>query len=744
MPKMILPSSRRLAHARGRRGVAGTSFRPCLVAAGIALSMSAMAANADDSVAEAEDRSGKSKVTELDGLKVTGRRVVENKSGGALGNRSELDTPFSVVTVTGEDIEERQASTLAAVFAKDASVSDAGSEYSGFPSSAQIRGLASDYYNSLKLNGLPAGFLYGINLPTEFMEQVQLLKGSSGFMYGFSAPGGIINYVTKKPTEERLASFDAGYKSGNIYGQHLDLGGRLFGEERFGYRFNVSNEKGTAANGSRIDRQAAALSLEAKLAPDLTWTIDAMAQQRDIDRPQTEYYLSTSYTSTTLPAALDGSENLTTDESIVHNKFYYLGTSLNWEISPDWSLRVDLSKMYSRLLAYSEFTYLLNQAGDLQYSTWTGLDISTTQFGQAMLQGTFRTGPITHELVLGVSHEDDDMDLGQINFTQSSRVTTYSNLYSPTPVVWSPDTDQTTYFYTSTAQTAAFLSDTMTLAEKWSLLAGLRYTRYERTAYSSYTQNASGGLDFTYRTYRKYPLTPTLALLYKPVADATIYASYVESMERGSTVGSSYANYGEVLDPLLSKQYELGFKWVRPGWSASAALFRIERGAEYADADNYYVQDGEIRYDGAELAGDVRVTRNLKLGASALYLDSSYRNTSDEWLLGKAQKGSRRFTGALSANYDVERVPGLSLHADGKYYGEGIAYNNTALDLVVKSPAYALFNLGAAYRTRLGGYGVTVRGEVQNLFDRAYWALAGSYVFPGMPRVLALNVKIDM
>lgn len=726
----------RAAHARRR--TPRLLFRPCLIAAGIALAMPAMA---EDAAADAE---GKSKVTQLDALKVTGKRVVENKSGGALGKRSELDTPFSVYSVSGEDIEERQASTLSAVFAKDASVSDSGGEYSGFPSSAQIRGLASDYYNSLKLNGLPAGFLYGINLPPEFMEQVQLLKGSSGFLYGFSAPGGIINYVTKKPTETRLASFDAGYKSGNIYSQHLDLGGRLFGDERFGYRFNASNEKGTAANGSRIDRQAAALALEAKLAPGLTWTFDAMAQKRNVDRPQTEYYVGSSYTSTRLPAALDGSENLTTDQSLVHNKYYYLGTGLNWEISPDWSLRVDVSKMYSRLLAYSEFTYLLNQAGDINYDTWTGLDISKTWSGQALLQGRFDTGPLRHELVFGVSYQDDRMDLGRINFTQDSYVSQYTNLYAAEPLVWSPDTDQTTYFYTSTKQSAAFLSDTITFAEKWSLLAGLRYTKYERTAYSSYTQNASGGLDFTYRTYAKYPLTPTVALLYKPVPEATVYASYVESMERGSTVGSSYANYGEVLDPLISKQYELGFKWVRPDWSTSAALFRIERGAEYADADNYYVQDGMIRYDGAELAGDVRVTRNLKLGGSALYLDSAYQDTNVEWLIGKAQKGSRHFTGGLNASYEIEGVPGLSLHADGKYYGEGVAYNNTSKQMVVKSDAYTLVNLGAAYRTQLGGYGVTVRGEVQNLFDRAYWALAGSYVFPGMPRVFALNVKIDL
>ncbi|MGC4012274.1 MAG: TonB-dependent receptor, partial [Pseudomonas sp.] len=575
--------------------------------------------------------------------------------------------------------------------------------------------------------------------------EVQLLKGASGFLYGFASPGGIINYITKKPTEQTLASIDVGYKSGNIYSQHVDFGGRLFGDERFGYRLNVSNEKGTAANGSRIDRQAVALALEAKLTPDLTWTFDALAQKRNIDRPQTEYYFSgSSYTGTRLPDPLDGSENLTTDKSIVYNKYYYLSTGLNWQISPDWSLRANVGEMYSRLKAFTEYTYLLDQDGNIAYDTGVFLDITKSWMGQVQLQGTFDTGPFRHELVFGASHQNDRADYGKMNFEQLSYVSQYTYLYAADPLVWNPyaDDQNTTYFASSTRQTAVFLSDTISYG-KWSLLAGLRYTKYRRTAYNSYTEDADGNLDFTYKTYNKYPLTPTVALLYKPVPDATLYASYVEAMERGSTVGSSYANYGQILDPLISKQYEVGFKWERPRWNTTAALFRIERGAEYANAANYYVQDGDIRYDGAELAGEAHVTHNLTLGASALYLDSAYRNTSVDWLIGKPKAGSRHFTGALYASYEIAAVPGLSVQADGKYYGEGVAYDNTGKEVVVKTDAFSLVNLGVAYRTQFGGHDVTLRGEIENLFDRNYWVV-GSYVYPGMPRVFALNVKVNL
>ena len=53
----------------------------------------------------------------------------------------------------------------------------------------------------------------------------------------------------------------------------------------------------------------------------------------------------------------------------------------------------------------------------------------------------------------------------------------------------------------------------------------------------------------------------------------------MKSLEQGSSVGNSFANAGAQLDPLQSKQYELGYKIEKPGWQAAAALFRIDRGA---------------------------------------------------------------------------------------------------------------------------------------------------------------------
>ena len=112
-------------------------------------------------------------------------------------------------------------------------------------------------------------------------------------------------------------------------------------------------------------------------------------------------------------------------------------------------------------------------------------------------------------------------------------------------------------------------------------------------------------------------------------------------------------------------------------------------------------------------------------------------------MIGKAQSGTRKVSVALDAAYNFSAVPGLSVHAVGKYFGEGVGYNNTTLQTVVEVAPYTLFNVGAGYQTTVGGRDLTFRAEVENLFDKAYWSPAGSYVFLGTPRTFAVSAKID-
>ncbi len=194
-----------------------------------------------------------------------GPQLKKKAAGGALGSRPQLDTPFSTTIVTGEDLAERQVTKIGDVFFNDASVSDNSNANNAWAAYTTVRGLQLDWRNAYKINGMPF-ISYGLTLPYEQLEQVELLKGASGFMYGFGNPGGTVNYVTKRPTDQFTASVELGYRSSHVWTEHVDVGGRAGPDNMFGYRLNLTHEEGKPSNAVGINRNSVSLGLDAARA----------------------------------------------------------------------------------------------------------------------------------------------------------------------------------------------------------------------------------------------------------------------------------------------------------------------------------------------------------------------------------------------------------------------------------------------------------------------------------------------
>ena len=114
------------------------------------------------------------------------------------------------------------------------------------------------------------------------------------------------------------------------------------------------------------------------------------------------------------------------------------------------------------------------------------------------------------------------------------------------------------------------IGDDIVFNDQWSALVGFNYATVVNTSYSAGIQSSK---------YDKSELTPTLSLMYKPFDDLTTYVTYIESLEQGQIVNDDYSNSGEILDPLVSKQYEVGAKYsVNESILLTSALFRIEKG----------------------------------------------------------------------------------------------------------------------------------------------------------------------
>ncbi|QJE02488.1 TonB-dependent siderophore receptor [Massilia forsythiae] len=661
------------------------------------------------------------------------------RSRGALGSRSDLDTPFATATVTSEQLEDRQVASLAQVFAEDASVTAKGGTYTQSAHAIAVRGLALDFTNGFKIDGQPFQ-MYGVELPLETIESVQLLKGATGFLYGFSAPGGIVNYVTKKPTEERTASVDIGYASASLRKAHLDAGGRFGSERRFGYRANLVHEQGDTYNGVRLKRDAASLALDARITRDLTWNASLLYQERDLDGGAPTVSLQVYPAAARLPAPVDGRINYGAYATSYYDSTMWMATSgVDWQINRDWKANVTYGHSYKRIDSAYETLYLTNAAGG--YSNRLNPFYRPTLTYNALsatIEGSFATGALRHTTVFGAGRQALSRTLNPQSALSLFSAATAGNLYQPAPaLVDTSSIDRHTFYTISTwRHQSVFASDTIAFNERWSLLAGARRVDYRNLNYAASGARTS--------SYRKKPTSPTVALLYKPAPAATVYASYVEALEDGGTVSAVYANANEVLPPLKSRQAELGVKTDQARWGASAALFRVRRGATYADytadARGVLTQGGELRYQGMELNGRADLRRWLSVNAGATWLDATYRATSPA-IVGNRVESTPRFQAVLGADVKVPQVAGLSLHANASYLGKQFVNSANAWTV----PALTLLNAGAAWRTHVDGRWVTLRLQANNLADRRYWYSTGSNALQiGAPRTLAANLRVDL
>ncbi|MNE67393.1 Ferrichrome receptor FcuA precursor [compost metagenome] len=95
----------------------------------------------------------------------------------------------------------------------------------------------------------------------------------------------------------------------------------------------------------------------------------------------------------------------------------------------------------------------------------------------------------------------------------------------------------------------------------------------------------------------------------------------------------------------------------------------------------------------------------------------------------------------MGVEWDIPGVEGLAI--DGRVVYTGSSYANDANTL--KAPAWTRFDAGVRYASRVAGHAVTWRANLQNVFDRQYWAGAfnDNFMTVGAPRTLLLSATVD-
>jgi len=181
-------------------------------------------------------------VKKLETITVTAPQAAdEEKNTVALegfGTKELKKAAASITVLNAKLLEDQHARILADAVKNDASVGDSYAPI-GYYSNFVSRGFTLDLGSSYLLNG---NVVRGEqNLSLENKERVEILKGISAIQSGMSTPGGVVNYLTKRPKEVKAVSVNA--DENGQFSIAADVGGFTGSEQQLGYRVNLVGEQ---------------------------------------------------------------------------------------------------------------------------------------------------------------------------------------------------------------------------------------------------------------------------------------------------------------------------------------------------------------------------------------------------------------------------------------------------------------------------------------------------------------------
>ncbi|WP_286785864.1 MULTISPECIES: TonB-dependent receptor [Pseudomonas] len=673
----------------------------------------------------------------VDGSAAAGYRVDAAKNVGALGGMSLQDTPYSISVVSSDQLRNTQTTSTDDVFKRNPFTQLYSPKNAGYASAVAIRGFSSAGNLNVATDGLRFSTDSDSNNFVEEMEQIEVLTGLSGFLYGPGNPGGLVNYVLKRPTAERYNSVTLGNAGGENYYLHGDFGGPIDTEGRFAYRLNVLTQDGeTAIDLQKRRREMVSLALDWNLSDDLQIQFDA-SHKKSETRGLSSYWFVQDGARRPDADDLDNDRLYSQKWAFSDSESDRVGSRFNWRLNDVFSLR--------GALAYTEYTQEYTYTGPTIYSTsppvsalgnytqplyaYAPVDNAETS-GYLFLDSAFATGAIGHKVTFGyqgnMRRVKQHIDHAYPSYPQFSVV-------GDIPLEETPQVDKPSYsignsdkhLYSTNETRNLLIGDVITFNDQWSTIVGFTHSKID-----TFTN------DFVYgsgvSTYAKTKTSPNYSLIFKPLPWLTTYATYIEGLEAG---GATTLNGRSIaLPPEVSEQYEIGAKATWGDALFTVALFNI-------DKPNYitnfvYTPNGRQENTGLEFGVTGRVTSNLTLVGGLTLLDPQVKKSNVAANDGNKPTNVASQLAKVYAEYDLDALPGFAF-TGGAYY-TGKQYSDEANDHSL--PSFTTFDFGARYSMPVADNKLTLRTNVSNLADKSYWL--NSY-YLGDPRTLTFSAEME-
>ena len=670
-------------------------------------------------------------VEDTQGRASEGYRADRVSGIGPWQGRSAQDTPYSITVFSEELMTNLQSISADQVFRINPTMQQLRAQYENNQPAANLRGFR---VTGPHRDGV-ADDRYGHASTIEDTERIEVLNGLSGFLYGAGNVGGLVNYVTKQSTEERLNKITLASRGHQSWYAHGDLSGKFDAEGRFGYRLNLAKQDGsTPIKGQVTKRDFYSLILDARPRRDVYLHLSASRHQYEDQGAQATWAANAS----TRPSADALRNDRSYSPAWTHRSYEinrYTGHA-KWDVNEVLGLRANLlfsdgsrssagSQTTNTLLSPSTYTQSFSRL--YAPGVVNTLSYQDDKRGAFYADFKFDTRGINHKLTVGLQYSNTSQDRWSRNapIVRGGTFPIHTTEGSPKPDV-APISRGTKSVWHANIMRNLVLGDDISLGERWSVLTGMAHT------------------NISSRSYDKSAITPTVALLYKPVPQLSTYISYMESLEQGGVAADEYqgavvANKGEVFKPLTSKQIEIGAKYDWGGVLLSGAVFQIDKALQYYDLRNplspMYVQDGRQVHQGAEFTAIGKLTTRLNLIGGFTWLNAKIKKQrQDPSLEGKRPALVADKLLKLRTEYAFSQMPGLSV--SGGFSTTSASWANA--QNTDRLPGYAVYDLGLRYRMNPATAPLTLMVDLLNVTNKHYW---GNESALGDPRTLLVSLN---
>ena len=691
------------------------------------------------------------RVQELPAVTVSGRAPNPSTEPAAVTEFDETPlgkTPASVGVINVRELRETGTRNLSALARSEPSVSDAYNTV-GFIETLQVRGFVLDSVLNYRRNGLPVSNYAPLAL--ENKDRVEILKGLAGVVAGTSSPGGLINYITKRPAASSVREVNAEVSERGTWTVSADLSERA---GPLGYRFNLATEERRPnARDAPGDRRFAAGAIELKLPRDGIVEFEIEWQRaRQISVPGFGL-LDTDGdgVAETLPAPIDPRINLNNQPWSLPFESRNVVSTMRYEQAISTAWRVGLRGLAQRIMTNDRIAFPDGCSSGLNpvypgmcgnydtdiYDFRSDGERRTTRASEAYAIARFDTVAIAHRVRFGARatrYAERLPPLQAYNFVGTTNVFAPVDLPAdPSLTVLNAQRDL--------ALDEAYLYDAMKFGPAWSLTLGARYVHVEnRSALSDGTDSAA---------FQRDLMTPWAAIGWQPWRDGYFYLSTGKGVEAEVVPNRpDFANPGQVLPVGRSRQIELGYKqgFVKGG-DVSVAVFQIRKPYSGDVAQDggppIRVADGRIaQHRGAEIGLTSFVTRQLALNLRATYLDATIDESIDPALVGKRVTNVPKFAASLGANLRPTDATDLQWRNVIEYTGTKAATADNSVVL----PASWQWDTLLVWSPPTTSPRLQLRAGVDNVTDRRYWREAptqpwgATYLFPAQPRTYRVGM----